>query len=78
MHATIGARMTAVEAVLKVLQEENLAKEECARKALAEQEALMEKVLEESRILEREAKENAKVTNLSCRGRSQKSSFLNI
>ncbi|XP_022953515.1 uncharacterized protein LOC111456040 isoform X2 [Cucurbita moschata] len=61
MHATIGARMTAVEAVLKVIQEENLAKEECARKALAEQEALMEKVLEESRILEREAKENAKL-----------------
>lgn len=67
--------MTAVEAVLKVIQEENLAKEECARKALAEQEALMEKVLEESRILEREAKENAKVTNHSCRGGAKNPHF---
>lgn len=66
MHTTLKSRMASLEATLKALEEEKLAKEEHARKALAEQEALMEKVVQESKILQHEANENAKVTNHSC------------
>lgn len=77
MHTTLKSRMAAVEAMLKTLEDEKLAKEEHAQKALAEQEALMEKVVWESRILQQEANENSKVTNHSCmcRGGSKKSHF---
>lgn len=77
MHTTLKSRMAAVEAMLKTLEDEKLAKEEHAQKALAEQEALMEKVVQESRILQQEANENSKVTNHSCmcRGGSKKSHF---
>lgn len=77
MHTTLKSRMAAVEAMLKTLEDEKLAKEEHAQKALAEQEALMEKVVWESRILQQEANENSKVTNHSCMctGGSKKSHF---
>lgn len=61
MHTTLKSRMAAVEAMLKTLEDEKLAKEEHAQKALAEQEALMEKVVWESRILQQEANENSKL-----------------
>ncbi|XP_050942733.1 uncharacterized protein LOC103492692 isoform X2 [Cucumis melo] len=61
MHTTLKSRMASLEATLKALEEEKLAKEEHARKALAEQEALMEKVVQESKILQHEANENAKL-----------------
>ncbi|KAA0057604.1 golgin candidate 5 [Cucumis melo var. makuwa] len=61
MHTTLKSRMASLEATLKALEEEKLAKEEHARKALAEQEALTEKVVQESKILQHEANENAKL-----------------
>lgn len=66
MQTTLKSRMASLEATLNALEEEKLAKEKHARNALAEQEALMEKVLQESRMLQHEANENSKVTNHSC------------
>lgn len=66
MDETLKARIAAVDAMLKATEDEKLAKEELARKALAEQEALMEEVVQESMMLRKEAEENSKVNNHSC------------
>lgn len=64
MHQTLEVRKAAAEKVMKAAEQERLDKEEVARKALADQEIIMEKVVQESNILKQEAEENAKVMNL--------------
>ncbi|OMP05015.1 hypothetical protein COLO4_09133 [Corchorus olitorius] len=61
MRQTLEARQAAAEEMMRTAEQEKLEKEESARKALAEQEAIMEKVVEESKILRQEAEENSKL-----------------
>ncbi|KAF3436327.1 hypothetical protein FNV43_RR23419 [Rhamnella rubrinervis] len=61
MHQTLEARFAAAEEVRKAAEQEKLEKEDSARKALAEQEAIMEKVVQESKLLQQEAEENTKL-----------------
>ncbi|XP_009769175.1 uncharacterized protein LOC107809980 [Nicotiana tabacum] len=70
MHQTLEVRKAAAEKVMKAAEQERLDKEEVARKALADQEIIMEKVVQESNILKQEAEENAKLRDfLVDRGR---------
>lgn len=64
MRQTLEVRMAATEKEMKAAEQERLDKEEVARKALAEQETIMEKVVQEANILKQEAEENAKVITL--------------
>ncbi|XP_007050667.2 PREDICTED: golgin candidate 5 [Theobroma cacao] len=61
MRQTLEARQAAAEEVMKTAEQEKLEKEESALNALAEQEAFMVKVVEESKILRQEAEENSKL-----------------
>ena len=61
MHQSLEARLSIAEEMRKAAEQERLDKEKSARKALAEQNAIMEKVLQESKILKEEAEENSKV-----------------
>ncbi|XVE77755.1 hypothetical protein DITRI_Ditri13aG0088000 [Diplodiscus trichospermus] len=61
MRQTLEVRQAAAEELLKTAEQEKLEKEESARNALAEQEAIMVKLAEESKILQQEAEENAKL-----------------
>lgn len=61
MHQSLEARLSIAEEMRKAVEQERLDKEKSARKALAEQNAIMEKVLQESKILKEEAEENSKV-----------------
>ena len=65
MRHTLKARQSAAEELMKTAEQEKLEKEESARIALAEQEAIMVKVVEESKILRLEAEENSKVAFIS-------------
>lgn len=65
MSQTLEVRLAAAEELRKATEQEKLEKEESARKALAEQEAIMEKVVRESRRLQQEAEENSKVAIVS-------------
>lgn len=65
MHQILEARLAAAEELRKAAEHEKLEKEESARKALAEQEAMMEKVVQESSRLQLEAEENSKVATVS-------------
>lgn len=65
MHHTLEARLAAAEEVRKAAELEKLEKEESVKNALAEQEAIMEKVVQESKLLQQEAEENAKVEALT-------------
>lgn len=65
MRRNIEERLETVETERKVAEEEKMEKEASARNALAEQQLIMEKVVEESKILKQEAKENSKVGTLS-------------
>jgi len=65
MRQILEARLAAAEELRKAAENEKLEKEESARKALAEEEKLVEKVLHESGRLQQEAEENSKVTCLS-------------
>jgi len=65
MRQVLEARLAAAEEFKKAAENEKLAKEESAQKALAEQEKLVEKVLHESGRLQQEAEENSKVTCVS-------------
>ncbi|KAM3382432.1 hypothetical protein P3S68_008006 [Capsicum galapagoense] len=70
MRQTLEVRMAATEKETKAAEQERLDKEEVARKALAEQETIMEKVVQEANILKQEAEENAKLRDfLVDRGR---------
>lgn len=61
MRHTLEARVAAAEEVRKAAEQEKLEKEDSARNALAEQEAIMAKVVQESKLLQQEAEENSKV-----------------
>lgn len=61
MRQTLESRLAAAEELRKTAEIEKLEKEETARNALAEQEIIMEKVVQESKILQKEAEENAKL-----------------
>ncbi|KAJ7977438.1 Ubiquitin system component Cue [Quillaja saponaria] len=61
MHHTLEARLAAAEDLRKKAEQEKLEKEESARNVLAEQEAIMEKVVHESMQLKQEAEENSKL-----------------
>jgi hypothetical protein len=63
MHQNLEARLAIAEELRKAAEQERLEKEESARNAFAEQEAIMEKVIQESKMLEQEAEENSKVAN---------------
>lgn len=65
MRRNIEERLETVETERKVAEEEKMEKEASARNALAEQQLIMEKVVEESKILKQEAEENSKVGTLS-------------
>ena len=61
MRQTLESRIAAAEKLRKAAELEKLEKEETARNALAEQEVIMDKVVQESKTLQKEAEENAKV-----------------
>ncbi|XP_068492668.1 uncharacterized protein [Phaseolus vulgaris] len=61
MRQILEARLAAAEELRKAAENEKLEKEESARKALAEEEKLVEKVLHESGRLQQEAEENSKL-----------------
>ncbi|KAG5252000.1 hypothetical protein OIU76_008191 [Salix suchowensis] len=61
MRQTLESRLAAAEKLRKAAELEKLEKEETARNALAEQEVLMDKVVQESKTLKKEAEENAKL-----------------
>nr|GMD26855.1 rab11 family-interacting protein 3 isoform X2 [Ipomoea batatas]GMD27904.1 rab11 family-interacting protein 3 isoform X2 [Ipomoea batatas] len=61
MRQTLEVRLDAAEREREAAEQEKLQKEEVARKALVEQELIMEKVVQDSNILKREAEENAKL-----------------
>jgi hypothetical protein len=65
MRQSLESRLAAAEMLRKAAELEKLEKEESARAALLEQEAMMEKVVQESRRLQQEAEENSKVASLS-------------
>ncbi|KAK9162584.1 hypothetical protein Syun_003486 [Stephania yunnanensis] len=61
MHQALEARLVAAEEIRKVVEQEKLDKEESARRYFAEQQDLMEKVVQESKQLQLEAEENSKL-----------------
>ncbi|XP_056168425.1 uncharacterized protein LOC115679231 isoform X2 [Syzygium oleosum] len=61
MREALESRLAAAEEVMKAAENEKLEKEELARSAQAEQEAIMEKVVQESKVLQEEAEENSKL-----------------
>ncbi|MCD7466452.1 hypothetical protein HAX54_003175 [Datura stramonium] len=70
MRQTLEVRMAAAEKEMKAAEQERLDKEELARKALADQEIIMEKVVQAANVLKQEAEENAKLRDfLVDRGR---------
>lgn len=70
MRQTLEVRMAAAEKEMKAAEQERLGKEEVARKALADQEIIMERVVQEANVLKQEAEENAKLRDfLVDRGR---------
>lgn len=70
MRQTLEVRMAAAAKEIKAAEQERLEKKEVARKALADQEIIMEKVVQEANVLKQEAEENAKLRDfLVDRGR---------
>ncbi|GMI76077.1 hypothetical protein HRI_001277100 [Hibiscus trionum] len=70
MRRTLEARQYAAQELMRAAEQEKLEKEESARNALAEQEAIMVGVVEESKILRQQAEENSKLREfLMDRGR---------
>ncbi|KAK4281138.1 hypothetical protein QN277_012664 [Acacia crassicarpa] len=61
MSQSLQVRLAAAEELRKAAEQEKFEKEESARKALAEQEAIMERVVQESRRLQQEAEENTRL-----------------
>ncbi|MQM19534.1 hypothetical protein Taro_052540, partial [Colocasia esculenta] len=59
IHQTLKARLATAERERVKAEQERLEKEELARKALIEQEEIMERVVQESKDLQREAEENS-------------------
>lgn len=70
MRQTLEVRMAAAAKEMKAAEQERVGKKEVARKALADQEIIMEKVVQEANVLKQEAEENAKLRDfLVDRGR---------
>ena len=61
MQQTLEVRLTEAQNVIKYAELEKTEKENAAMKALTEQELIMEKVLQESKILNQQAEDNSKV-----------------
>lgn len=61
MFETLQARLAFAEEARKAAEQEKLEKEESGRVFLAEQEAIMEKIVQESKMLLQQADENSKV-----------------
>ncbi|XP_056859444.1 uncharacterized protein LOC130508171 isoform X1 [Raphanus sativus] len=61
MRETLEIRLAATLEMKKAAEQEKKAKEDSALKALAEQEAIMEKVAQESKLLQQEAEQNSKL-----------------
>ncbi|KAL2507730.1 hypothetical protein Fot_31377 [Forsythia ovata] len=61
MRQTLEMRLAAAENVIKSAEQEKVERENSARKALANQELVMEKVVQESKKLKQQAEENAKL-----------------
>ncbi|GMI69373.1 hypothetical protein HRI_000606600 [Hibiscus trionum] len=61
IRQTLEARQAAAKEMMKAAEQEKLKKEEYALSALAELEAIMSKVVQESKILQQEAEENSKL-----------------
>ncbi|KAI3449606.1 hypothetical protein Pfo_006271 [Paulownia fortunei] len=61
MRQTLEVQLAAAENEIKSADEEKLEKEKAARKSLADQELIMEKVVQESKILKQQAEDNAKL-----------------
>jgi hypothetical protein len=61
MSETLKVRLAAALEMKKAAEQEKKEKEDSALKALAEQEAIMEKVVQESKLLKQEAEENSKL-----------------
>lgn len=61
MRQTLEVRLSTAVNEIKSAEMRKLEKEEVARKSLAEQELIMEKVVEESKILRQQAEDNVKV-----------------
>lgn len=64
MRGVLETRLAAALEIKDAAEQEKQEKEGSARKAFAEQEAIMEKVVQESKLLQQEAEENSKVTSL--------------
>ncbi|EEF29311.1 conserved hypothetical protein [Ricinus communis] len=70
MHQSLEERLAAAEELKKAAEKQKLEQEEAARNALAEQEAIMGQVVQESKIIQQEADENSKLREfLMDRGR---------
>lgn len=65
MRETLEIRLAAALEMKKAAEQEKKAKVDSALKALAEQEAIMERVVQESKLLHQEAEQNSKVKNHS-------------
>lgn len=61
IRQSLEVRLTVAEEEIKAAEQERLEKEESARKSLAYEESVMERVVQESKILKQEAEENSKV-----------------
>ncbi|RIA04111.1 hypothetical protein BRARA_K01691 [Brassica rapa] len=61
MREALEIRLAAALEMKKAAEQEKKAKEDSALKALAEQEAIMEKVVQESKLLQQEAEQNSKL-----------------
>ncbi|CAN0892612.1 hypothetical protein LINGRAHAP2_LOCUS17649 [Linum grandiflorum] len=61
MHCVLEERLVAAEELLRAAEREKFVKEESAREALAVQQFMMEKVVNESKILQEAAEENSKL-----------------
>ncbi|CAF2141382.1 ELKS/Rab6-interacting/CAST family member 1 isoform X1 [Brassica rapa] len=70
MRGVLEMRLAAALEIKNATEQEKQEKEGYARKALAEQEAIMEKVVQESKLLQKDAEENSKLREfLMDRGR---------
>jgi hypothetical protein len=65
MRQSLESRLAAAEMLRKSVELEKLEKERLAKTALLEQEAMMEKVVQEARRLKQDAEENSKVSSVS-------------
>lgn len=65
MRQTLEARQAAAKELMKATEQEKLEKEESALNALAVKEAIMLKVVQESKAIQQEAEENSKVAFIS-------------